>query len=110
MMSDDMLTIMKRLSRAYLCFYAALLVSGCAAAPISPSKTPSTLAPRGPDAAHLAELWWVMLAFGTAIFVLVTVLLAAALLRGRRATSTTVPESSGGDVGRRWLVWGGFAL
>jgi cytochrome c oxidase subunit 2 len=51
-----------------------------------------------------------MLELGTLIFVLVVVLLGMAILRGRRATSTTVPESHGGDVGRRWILWGGLAL
>jgi cytochrome c oxidase subunit II len=90
-------------------FLLASLVSGCSSEPISPPKTPSALAPRGPNAAHLAELWWVMLALGTAIFVLVVVLLAAALLRRRRASSSTAPDSRG-NVGRRWLLQGGIAL
>ncbi len=51
-----------------------------------------------------------MLAFGTAIFVLVVGLLFAALLRQRRGTSATAPDSSGGDTGRRWPIWGGIAL
>ncbi len=99
--------------RKHLCRYGILfilLLTNACAAPISPVHTPSALDPHGPGAAHIAYLWWVMLAFGTAIFVIVIVLLFAALLRGRRGTSATAPDSSGGDIGRRWPIWGGIAL
>jgi cytochrome c oxidase subunit II len=101
--------MIRRLYRSGLCLLAVLLLSGCAAEPISPPNMPSTLEPRGPNAAHLAQLWWVMLGLGTAIFVLVTALLAAALLRRQRATSATAPETSS-NVGRRWLIQGGIIL
>src|SRR3954453_21557847 len=104
------MTIVRRRCLACLYCLTCLVASGCAAVPISPPKTPSTLAPSGPNAAHIASLWWVMLELGTLIFVLVVVLLAMAILRSRRATSTTVPDSSGGDVGRRWVLLGGLAL
>src|SRR4051794_13983752 len=100
---------MTRLYRG-LVLLGCLIASSCAQVPISPSTTPSALDPRGPNAAHLAPRWWVMLALATSIFVLVCVLLTAALLRGRRATSATPPESVGGDVGRRWVILGGIAL
>jgi len=83
-------------------------MSACADVPISPSRMPSTLNPQGPGAAHLAELWWVMFALGTATFVIVVALMFAALLRRRRGTSETVPDSSGGDTGRNWPIWGGI--
>src|SRR3954471_12790504 len=92
-----------------LVLVGCLMLSGCADVPISPPGMPSALDPRGLNAAHLAALWWVMLALGTAMFLLVTVLLTAALMRRRRATSDTAPESVGGDVGRRWVIWGGIA-
>jgi len=101
--------MMKRLYQSSLFLLTLLLISGCSAEPISPPNTPSTLGPHGPNAAHVAQLWWLMLGLGVAIFAVVTELLAAALLRRRRATSTTAPESSG-DVGRRWLLWGGIIL
>jgi cytochrome c oxidase subunit 2 len=68
------------------------------------------LDPHGPGAARLADLWWVMLAFGTAVFVLVIALLFAALLRRQRGTSDTTPDSKGPDTGHRWLILGGIAL
>ena len=73
--------MIKRPYQSGLFLLALLLVGGCSAEPISPGHTPSTLTPRGPNAAHLANLWWVMLALGTAIFVLVTGLLAAATVK-----------------------------
>jgi len=100
---------MKRLYQSGLFLLAVALASGCAAEPISPPITPSALEPRGSNAAYIAQLWWLMLGLGIAIFVVVLELLTAALLRRRRATSATAPET-GSDVGRRWLLWGGVAL
>jgi cytochrome c oxidase subunit II len=87
----------------------AVLLSACVEASISPAGTQSALDPRGPAAARLAELWWVMFAFGAFVFVLVLVLLFAALLRRRRATEETPPENHN-DTGRKWLIWGGIVL
>lgn len=87
-----------------------LLLGGCSSVPISPPQTPSVFTPQGTHASSILQLTWVMLDLGSAIFVLVLGLLAAALLRGRRATSNTSPDSSGGDVGRNWAIWGGIAL
>jgi cytochrome c oxidase subunit 2 len=89
---------------------ALLLVSGCTAVQASPTGIPSALDPHGPAAARLANLWWVMFSFGTIIFLAVIGLLAAAILRQRRATSDTPPDSSGGDTGRRWPIWGGIIM
>lgn len=85
-------------------------MSACSVVPISPARPPSALDPHGTGAHRIAQLWWVMLALGTAIFVLVLILLLAALLRGRRGTNTTMPDSSGGDTGRNWPMLGGIAL
>jgi cytochrome c oxidase subunit 2 len=95
---------------SFFTLIGVLLLTGCGDMSIGPPSSPSTLDPRGPNAAHLAELWWIMLALGAAIYLLVVVLLAAALLRGRRATNATAPEPVSGDVGRRWVFWGGIAL
>src|SRR4051812_19881042 len=101
--------MMKRLLHYTL--FILLFTTACTPLPpIAPSDTSSVLDPHGPAAVHLAELWWVMLSFGTAVFVLVVVLLFAALLRGRRATSATAPDSQGGDLGRKWPIWGGIVL
>jgi cytochrome c oxidase subunit II len=100
----------KRLYWPRILFVTLLFTSACAAEPISPSTRPSTLEPHGVAAARIAELWWVMLAFGTIVFVLVIGLLFAALLRGRRATSATTPDTTGGDTGRNWPIFGGILL
>jgi len=91
-------------------FFSVLLISACRAVSISPSRMPSALNPQGPGAARLAELWWVMLALGTLTYVLVLVLLFAAIRRRRRGTSLTEPDSAGGDTGRPWVIWGGIVL
>nr|WP_246233128.1 cytochrome c oxidase subunit II [Aurantimonas aggregata] len=77
---------------------AALVVpiglSGCAG-------NLSALDPAGPAARSTATLWWVMAAGGTAIFILVMVLLTIAFLR----------PGIGRDVDpKRWLVWGGLVF
>lgn len=96
--------------RSVMLFFMLLLVSACSTAPVSPPIVPSALDPHGIAAAHIASLWWVMLALATAVFVLVLGLLFAALFRNRRGTSDTVPDTIDGDTGRKWLVRGGIVL
>ncbi len=105
-----MTMVIKRFCRYTALFFPLLFASACTAVSISPTDMPSALEPRGPQAVHLASLWWVMFALGVAIFLLVIGLLLAALLRHRRATSDTAPDSSDGDTGRNWLIRGGIAL
>ncbi len=97
--------LIKRACRAIPLLLILLLSSACGVASTSPAQLPSALNPRGPAAAHLASLWWVMLAFGTAIFLLVIGLLFAALLRGRRATAATAPDDANPDKGRNWPLF-----
>ena len=87
-----------------------LFLAGCTSVPLVPARTPSALDPAGPVAAHLATLWWVMFALGTAMFLLVVGFMFAALLRRPRATSDVDPDTTGGDEGRRWPIWGGIIL
>ena len=102
--------MIKRVCHYGLLFVCFLLISACSNPAISPPQTPSTLDPKGPAAAHLAQLWWVMLGFGTLAYVIVLVLLFAALFRGRRATSATEPDNSNLDIGRNWPIWGGIVF
>jgi cytochrome c oxidase subunit II len=102
--------MIKRLYRYLILFGYFLLSSACSGLASSPPKTPSTLNPHGPAAAHLANLWWVMFGFGTAIFLLVVGLLFAALLRRRRATSDAAPDTANPDEGRNWPIFGGIVL
>jgi cytochrome c oxidase subunit 2 len=51
-----------------------------------------------------------MFGLGTATFLLVVGLLIAALLRGRRGTNTTEPDSDAGDAKGNWPIFGGIVL
>jgi cytochrome c oxidase subunit 2 len=68
----------------------------------------SALHPAGPGAERIADLWWLMLAAASAVFLLVVgVLIRALSHRGRRAE----PRSVGPDRGlTRWILAGGVAL
>ncbi len=63
---------------------AALVTVGCGGDP------PSALNPKGPQAERIAEVWWLMFAMATAVYVVVAGLIIAAAMRGRRA-----PEGEG---------------
>ncbi len=68
----------------------------------------SALHPNGPGAERIAQLWWLMLAAGSAVFLLVLAVLYWALThRGHRAE----PHKVGGDgLPTRWVLVGGVAL
>lgn len=102
--------LIKRLCRYAIFLISFLLISACTASPISPPIMPSALNPHGTGASHIAELWWVMFGFGTAVFLLVVALLFAALFRGRRGTSETEPDPVSGDAGRTWPIFGGIVM
>lgn len=68
------------------------------------------LHPAGPAARTIAELWWIMLAGGVAIFGFVMVLLFAALHRGAAPADD---RGHGSERGSRLWMWGlglGFPL
>jgi len=65
---------------------AAICVAGC-------SGPQSTLAPAGDAARAIAEIWWVMLAGATFLFLLVMALLAYALLRRGRGPQLSRPSA-----------------
>jgi cytochrome c oxidase subunit II len=58
---------------------AGLAAGACGGEP------PSTLDPRGPAAARIANLWWVMLLISLVVFAIVVGFLVAAVVRTRRA-------------------------
>ena len=101
-----MIKVSTRLCRYEGLFSLLLLLNACSAVLPHEPNTPSALNPQGPAAARIAELWWVMLAFGTGIFVLVILLLFAALFRAWRATRDLTPDRRDGDLGRNWLIFG----
>jgi cytochrome c oxidase subunit II len=60
-----------------------------------------SLDPQGPAAEAIAELWWLLLGLGVAVFVAFAVLLVVGLFRRRREA----PNQLG-----RWIVGGGVVL
>nr|WP_283255062.1 cytochrome B [Marivita sp. GX14005] len=79
---------------------AALALGGCDAAL-------SSLDPAGPAAEVIAQLWWVMLAGGTIIFLMVMTLLALSFRRGNE------PRGPDGAAGERLWIAGlglGFSI
>jgi cytochrome c oxidase subunit 2 len=66
----------------------------------------SVLDPAGPQAVHIAELWWLTVAVCAVVFVAVLVVLAWGLLRAPRADSTTTPDAMPKrDVENRLRRW-----
>ena len=68
-----------------------------------------SLDPQGPVAETMADLWWLMLGLGTAVFLLVVVLLVLGLFR-RRPQGEPEPGNETSTSSRRWLVGGGVVL
>jgi cytochrome c oxidase subunit II len=87
----------------------ALFLASCAPVTV-PRDVPSTLDIRGPAAANIAELWWIMFGLGTAVFLLVTALLIY-IIYSRRARAASMGELDLQDAsGARWLLWGGLIM
>jgi cytochrome c oxidase subunit 2 len=61
------------------------------------------LDPKGPSAEAIADVWWLMLGLGVAVFVLFAVLLAVGLFRRRRAEEARPSE-------KRWILAGGVVM
>lgn len=88
-----------------LALLATLALGACG------SRPSSTLDPRSPSAREIAELWWVMLGFGGAVWLLVTLLLVWPAVRGRRRDIDTGADTDTAErFGRRWMAWGGIVL
>jgi cytochrome c oxidase subunit 2 len=82
---------------------SAPLVLACSGEPAQ-----SMVHPAGPAAAEIAQLWWVMLAAFTAVFVLVMILLLYAILRKATASASTAALPPWGRTG--FVVAGGILL
>jgi cytochrome c oxidase subunit 2 len=67
------------------------------------AEAPSTLAPKGPGAAEIAFLWWLMFGLATFVFILVMALLLFALFRRR----DQVEEEESSRRRDKWLVIAG---
>ena len=70
------------------------------------TDTGGAFSPDGPVAAAMADLWWLMLALGTAVFVLFGVV----LWRGLRRDPDTNTDDGDEAGARPWLVGGGVVL
>lgn len=68
------------------------------------------LDPQGPVAATMADLWWLMLWVGLAVFVVFAVLLVRAMLRGsddhHDPADERDPNRDAGRLGRWFVGWG----
>jgi cytochrome c oxidase subunit II len=73
----------------------------------------SALHPAGPQAAHIAQLWWEMFWTTTVVSVIVLAVLAWAVVRGRRARISNAGNRADDPAQERWLtvfVTGSVAL
>ena len=68
-----------------------------------------TLDPQGPAAESMAELWWLMLALGVAVFVIFAVVLAVGLFR-RRPAEGSEPATPPPSRVSAWMIGGGVAF
>ena len=74
------------------------------------SSTHGALAPAGPQAAHIAELWWIIVAVSTAVTALILVALGWALWRAPRANAGTPAATPAPAAERRTARRVGAAL
>ena len=68
-----------------------------------------SLDPQGPVAEAMADLWWLMLGLGSAVFVVVAVLLVMALFR-RRPDAELRPGEKTPHRFDRWMIAGGVVM
>ena len=67
------------------------------------------LDPQGPVSEAMADLWWLMLGLGGAVFVAVVVVLVLGLFRRRPAAEQETSQERPNRFGR-WFVVGGVAV
>ncbi len=71
---------------------------------LSGNRLQSVLDPAGPQAARIADLWWLMLAVCAAVFLAVMVALLLAIFRRRAAEAPLYPDPPSPESHRR-LTW-----
>lgn len=76
---------------------AALLLAACAGAP-------SMIEPKGPGAARIADLWWLLLGIGGLVFLAVMLFLLMALFRRRHQSD----DAAGLHTGSRIVLYAGI--
>jgi cytochrome c oxidase subunit II len=83
-----------------LCIGAGVLLAACG------GPSPSTLDPKGPGAARVAGLWWLLFWISAAVFIAVSLLVVVALARGRGNRDMLVRRGGG----ERLIVIGGVLI
>jgi cytochrome c oxidase subunit 2 len=68
-----------------------------------------SLDPQGPVAEAMADLWWLMLGLGVAVFAVFAALLVVGLFRRGSATESE-PSGQTRNLVRRWIVGGGVVM
>jgi cytochrome c oxidase subunit 2 len=68
-----------------------------------------SLDPQGPVAGAMADLWWLMLGLGVAVFVVFAVLLLVGLFR-RRPAAEPQPDGQTPNLSGRWIIAGGVMM
>jgi cytochrome c oxidase subunit 2 len=86
--------------RLLACAAVGLALAACS------GSSPSALDPKGPGAARVAGLWWLLFWISAGVFTLVTLLVGVALSR-RRGDRGTLVRRGGGE---RLIVLGGVVL
>ncbi|RIK35954.1 MAG: cytochrome c oxidase subunit II [Chloroflexi bacterium] len=101
--------VLRRLVILTILVLCSPLISGCLPRALTNPEIPSTLAPRGPGAAEVADLWWLMFWLATAVFVVVAALLLYLVFSRRQRIDNVEPDPhSPGNV--QWIWWGGVIV
>jgi cytochrome c oxidase subunit II len=103
--------------RDQLAAWSGLLVLGLVLSACEPARalggTPNALAPRGPAAAEIALLWWIMFGLGTLVFIGVIGLMLYVVAQRQADTAQEVrsyaPDLAGPNA-HNWLWWGGVII
>jgi cytochrome c oxidase subunit II len=82
---------------------------GCAREPVT-HNVPNMLDPRGTGAREVANLWWIILGLGTAVFLAVSGLLGAAVYRRSQAIDSDEAVDLSHVSGTVWILWGGVLI
>jgi cytochrome c oxidase subunit 2 len=84
---------------------AALALAACS------DDSPSILDHHGPEARHVAGVWWLMFGLATAVYVIVAGLVIFAILRGRRRSQPSEGEAgvaaASGGPSESAFIWAG---
>jgi cytochrome c oxidase subunit 2 len=107
----------RRPTWARLRSYALLPAAGCLVLATGCTGAASALEPRGPRAADIAGLWWLMFWLAAAVYVVVVAILAHGLFRRRAAPAGQDPtrpvaagEEGAGRAGLAYLTVAGVAV